>query len=261
MTWDAKTYDSRFGFVTRGGDSLIDLLDPQPGERILDLGCGTGDLTATIAERGATVVGLDADAHMIGRARERFPAIEFVQGDGHDFSLGQFDAVFSNAALHWLTRPRAVTTCVRGALGDGGRFVAEQGGAGNVAQTTAVLNAARVEAGAGALASPWYFPSVAEHATVLESTGFRVVAMFHFDRPSELADSPDGVGEWARVFGTMFFADLSSDAQSTFFASARRQSAPLQRPDGTTVLDYVRLRWRAEVAASTLAPSGDAEEL
>jgi trans-aconitate methyltransferase len=246
MTWDAKTYDERFGFVTRGGDSLLDLLDPQPGERILDLGCGTGELAATIAERGATVIGLDADARMIERARTRFPAIEFVQGDGHDFSLGEFDAVFSNAALHWLTRPRAVTNSVRAALRAGGRFVAEQGGAGNVAQTSAILNAARVDAGATALPSPWYFPSVAEHATLLEACGFRVNSMFHFDRPSELADSPDGVGEWARVFGTMFFADLSTDQQATFFESARRGSAPLQRPDGTTVLDYVRLRWRAE---------------
>lgn len=259
MTWDAKTYDHRFSFVTRGGDSLIDLLDPQPDERILDLGCGTGELTAAIAERGATVVGLDADSHMIERARERFSAIEFVQGDGHDFSLGRFDAVFSNAALHWLTRPRDVTNAVRRALREGGRFVAEQGGAGNVAQTSAILNAARIDAGAEALPSPWYFPTVAEHATLLESTGFRVAAMFHFDRPSELANSPDGVGEWARVFGTMFFADLAPDAQVAFFASARRRSAPLQRPDGTTVLDYVRLRWRAEVAPS--APSGDAEEL
>jgi trans-aconitate methyltransferase len=258
MEWDAKTYDERFGFVTRGGDSLIDLLDPQPGERILDLGCGTGELAATIAERGAAVVGLDADAQMIERARARFPGLEFVRGDGHDFSLGEFDAVFSNAALHWLTRPKAVTSAVRAALRAGGRFVAEQGGAGNVAQTTAILDAARIDAGAAALPSPWYFPSVAEHAALLESCGFRVVAMFHFDRPSALPDSPDGVGEWARVFGTMYFADLSQEQQAAFFASARRRSAPLQQPDGTTMLDYVRLRWRAEVSASW---SGDAEEL
>jgi trans-aconitate methyltransferase len=258
MEWDAKTYDERFGFVTRGGDSLIDLLDPRPGERILDLGCGTGDLTAAIAERGATVVGLDDDAQMIERARARLPSIEFVQGDGHEFSLGAFDAVFSNAALHWFTRPRVVTTAVRDALRVGGRFVAEQGGAGNVARTTAILDAARIDAGVAALPSPWYFPTVAEHAALLESCGFRVVAMFHFDRPSELADSPDGVGEWARVFGTMYFADLTVEQQATFFASARRRSAPLQRPDGTTVLDYVRLRWRAEAVP---ARSGKAEEL
>jgi trans-aconitate methyltransferase len=246
MTWDAKTYDERFGFVTRGGDSLIDLLDPQPGERILDLGCGTGELTDAIAQRGATAVGLDADKHMLDRARARFPSIEFVQGDGHDFSLGEFDAVFSNAALHWLTRPQSVTSAVRTALRTGGRFVAEQGGAGNVARTTAILDAARIDAGASALPSPWYFPTVAEHAALLEACGFRVNAMFHFDRPSELPGAPDGVGEWARVFGTMYFADLSPGQQTTFFESARRRSAPQRRPDGTTVLDYVRLRWCAE---------------
>src|SRR4051812_17242233 len=127
MTWNAGIYDNQFSFVSRGGDSLIDLLDPVAGERILDLGCGTGELAAKIAERGATVVGLDSDANMIEQARARFPHLEFVCGDGHEFSLGQFDCVFSNAALHWLTRPRAVTASVRAALRDGGRFVAEQG--------------------------------------------------------------------------------------------------------------------------------------
>src|SRR5689334_15946154 len=102
MTWNAGAYDTNFSFVARGGESLIDLLDPRPGQRVLDLGCGTGDLTAKIAERGATVVGLDADARMIERARARFPDLEFVHGDGHRFSLGSFDSVFSNAALHWL---------------------------------------------------------------------------------------------------------------------------------------------------------------
>ena len=94
MTWNAANYDNRFGFVSRGGDSLIDLLDPQPGERVLDLGCGTGELAAKIAERGATVVGLDADHNMIEQARERFPHVQFVVGDGHEFSIGSSTASF-----------------------------------------------------------------------------------------------------------------------------------------------------------------------
>jgi trans-aconitate methyltransferase len=249
MTWDAQRYDERFGFVTRGGDSLVDLLAPQPGERILDLGCGTGELTATIAERGARVVGLDADDAMVDRARRRFPDIEFVHGDGHTFSLGRFDAVFSNAALHWLTRPVDVTTSVRAALRDGGRFVAEQGGAGNVARTTAALNAARVESGHRSLPSPWYFPTVAEHAALLERCGFRVVAMFHFDRPSPLVDAPEGIVDWARVFGGVYFHDVPRREQAEFFAAAKRHGEPLRRDDGVTVIDYVRLRWRAEASA------------
>ena len=247
MTWNAGNYDNNFSFVARGGESLVDLLDPSPGQRVLDLGCGTGDLTAKIAERGATVVGLDADASMIERARLRFPDLEFVHGDGHNFSLGSFDSVFSNAALHWLTRPRDVTTSVRAALVDGGMFVAEQGGAGNVAKTLAALDAARVDTGHDPVAPlPWYYPTVGEHATLLESCGFRVHMMIHYDRPSPLEDCPDGIVDWAKMFGGAYYSDIAEEQRPQFFARAARHGRPLRRDDGITVADYVRLRWRAE---------------
>ena len=251
MTWNAGAYDTNFSFVARGGESLVDLLDPRPGQRVLDLGCGTGDLTAKIAERGATVVGLDADASMIERARARFPDLEFVHGDGHQFSLGSFDSVFSNAALHWLTRPREVTSAVRAALVDGGAFVAEQGGAGNVAKTIAALNAARVDIGHDPVSPlPWYYPSVGEHATLLESCRFRVHVMVHYDRPSPLEDCPAGIVDWAQMFGGAYFTDIADEQRPKFFAAAARHGRSLQRDDGVTVADYVRLRWRAEAVTS-----------
>ena len=247
MTWNAANYDNRFSFVARGGESLIDLLDPSPGERVLDLGCGTGELTAKIAERGATVVGLDSDANMVERARARFPHVEFVHTDGHEFSLGQFDGVFSNAVLHWLMRPRAVTASVRAALRDGGRFVAEQGGAGNAAQTLAALDAARVDNGRAPVSPlPWYYPTVGEPATLLEACGFRVHLMLHFDRPSPLDDCPEGIVDWAQMFGGAYYADIAAAEQPQFFAAAARHGEPLRRDDGVTVIDYVRLRWQAE---------------
>jgi len=247
MTWDAGNYDTRFGFVARGGETLVDLLDPSPGERVLDLGCGTGDLTAKIAERGASVVGLDSDKSMIARARARFPDLEFVHGDGHEFSLGTFDSVFSNAALHWLTRPQEVTSAVRAALRAGGRFVAEQGGAGNVAQTLAALNAARADAGRAEVSPmPWYYPTVGEHATLLESCGFRVHLMIHYNRPSPLDDCPDGIVDWAQMFAGNYYADIPEEQHRSFFADAARYGEKLRRDDGVTVIDYVRLRWRAE---------------
>ena len=251
MTWHADNYDNQFGFVSRGGDSLIDLLDPLPGERVLDLGCGTGELAAKISERGATVIGLDADESMVERARARFPHLEFVHGDGHQFSLGRFDCVFSNAALHWLTRPREVSACVRAALRIGGRFVAEQGGAGNVAKTIAALNAARGDVGFAPVSPlPWYYPTVGEHATLLESCGFRVQVMIHFDRPSALDDCPDGIVDWAQMFAGAYYDDLPATQRPAFFAAAARHGRPLQRDDGITVIDYVRLRWRAEAVGS-----------
>lgn len=150
--WDARAYDESFGFVSDHGEPLVRLLDPRPGERVLDLGCGTGRLAADIAARGAETVGVDRDAAMIAAARERFPpsahpSLAFVRGDGEALGraaglAGPFDAVFSNAALHWMTRPDAVLRGVRALLRPGGRLVAELGGRGNVAAIERALRAA-----------------------------------------------------------------------------------------------------------------------
>src|SRR5207302_10671977 len=103
QTWDAGLYDGRHAFVWKHGASLVGLLAPRPGERVLDLGCGTGHLTAALAAAGAGVVGLDRSEEMLAQARSAYPALEFVCGDARDFRFGEpFDAVFSNAALHWV---------------------------------------------------------------------------------------------------------------------------------------------------------------
>src|SRR3954454_15364658 len=120
QSWDAGLYDDRHAFVWKHGASLVDWLAPRPGERILDLGCGTGHLTAAIAEVGAAVVGLDHSAEMLEQARRSSPALDFVQADARDFTAPDpFDAVFSNAALHWVRPPEAVARCVRAALKPG----------------------------------------------------------------------------------------------------------------------------------------------
>src|SRR5580704_7413905 len=107
--WDSALYDDRHSFVWKKAGDLIDLLDPRPGERILDLGCGTGHLTAQIAERGAEVIGLDASASMMGQDSQNYPKLKFVLADARSFDLGTgFDAVFSNAALHWILEPAPV---------------------------------------------------------------------------------------------------------------------------------------------------------
>src|SRR5581483_2815270 len=124
--WNPTLYDRRAAFVSHAASDLIDWLDPRPGEAILDLGCGTGELATAIAARGARVVGLDASAEMIAVARERAPALEWVIGDGEALAFdGTFDAVFSNAALHWMTRAPAAACGIARALKPGGRLVAE----------------------------------------------------------------------------------------------------------------------------------------
>ncbi|WP_308737468.1 class I SAM-dependent methyltransferase [Paenibacillus sp. PCH8] len=131
--WQADEYDNKLAFVSGYGKNLISWLQPRQGEYILDLGCGTGDLTYEISLSQAEVVGMDASPDMIRRAREKFTKLEFLEGDGHQFQTNRlYDAVFSNAALHWMRSPRLAVDRIWESLKPGGRFVAEFGGKGNV---------------------------------------------------------------------------------------------------------------------------------
>ncbi len=247
MRWDAVRYQSSFAFVTQHGESLIDLLDPRPGERIVDLGCGTGVLTAQIAARGAAALGVDSSAQMIAKARADYPDLAFELADGHDFSVARPQhAVFSNAALHWMSRdPDAVIACVRAALVPGGRFVAEFGAAGNCAVLLAAASAVWARHGVE-LVVPWYFPSAAEHAARLERSGFTVRLLRYFDRPSLLDQCPDGIADWLAMFGADMVAQLPATAVPKALASVNEIAAEqLLRPDGWYA-DYVRLCFVAE---------------
>src|SRR4051794_40038377 len=162
-TWDANHYDASHSYVWTLAADLIELLAPRAGERVLDLGCGTGHLTARIAEAGAAVVGIDSSPEMIAEARRLFPDIRFEVADARNFAFDEpFDAVFSNAVLHWVKPPEEAAACVRRALKPGGRFVAEFGGRGNVAGVVSALDAASHAVGLGAWEHPWYYPSIGE---------------------------------------------------------------------------------------------------
>src|SRR3954453_22024426 len=148
MRWDSRLYDESFAIITQLGAGVIELLAPRPGERIIDLGCGTGALTAEIAAAGAEIVGIDASEAMIARARELYPQLGFEVARGEDFSVAApVDAVFSSAALHWMSPPEAVVASIARALEPGGRFVAEMGGTGNIATIVAAVHTARAGEG------------------------------------------------------------------------------------------------------------------
>ena len=222
--WDAQRYESH-SYVWQFGEALIDLLDPQPGERVLDLGCGAGQLAAKIAGRGAAVTGIDASPEMIGQARANYSSLDFRVADATTFDLGEsFDAVFSNAVLHWVLDAPAAIDRVARALKAGGRFVAEMGGRGNVQR---IVDAAGV--------NPWFYPSVSEYASLLEQRGFEVRFMTLFDRPTKI-EGQNGMEDWLKMFGAALTRDprvLAAKLQPEMFS------------DEVWTLDYRRLRFLA----------------
>ena len=243
--WDPALYDRRAAFVSQAASDLIDWLEPRAGEAILDLGCGTGELATAIAARGARVVGLDSSAEMIAVARERAPALEWLIGDGEALAFdATFDAVFSNAALHWMTRADAAARGIARALKPGGRLVAEFGGAGCVGTVCAAVArelAARGEDPARWLR--WYFPTIAAYAAVLESAGLEPRTMTLFERPTRLAGA-DGLADWLQIFLAPLVTHLR-DAWPAFVAAVETRCRPRLYDGADWILDYVRLRLRA----------------
>ena len=256
-TWDAAGYDASFSFVTTYGTPLLDLLDVRAGERILDIGCGTGHQAAEIAARGAIVVGLDSDSAMLEIARREHPSVTFAQADAqsaeavHAVSGGvPFGAVLSNAALHWMPSQDNVIAAVHGVLEPGGRLVVEMGGVGNVERITAAIRSARRDIGLDAdVASSWTFPSPGEQAARLEKHGFVVRLLQLVDRTTPLAEGSTAA-DWATMFGAALTRDVPSDRRQDFDAAVDVHASDLgldRRDDEGPGwwIDYVRLRFLA----------------
>lgn len=247
MKWDAGLYDHQHGFVSKYGEDIVKLLAPRPGETILDLGCGTGDLANLIAGYGSQVTGMDYSADMIAAAREKYPHIPFDQGSASEFVYDSpFDAVFSNATLHWVLPYKEAVTCIYHALKPNGRFVAELGGKGNVANIINALQSQLRKQGYDALADTpvWYFPSLSEYCSLLEKNGFRVVFAAHFDRET-LLDTADGVKNWIRMFGKSFLQEIAAEEVDAIVTEVEEMIRPSNFKNGQWFADYVRLRFIA----------------
>ena len=244
--WDPSLYDSRHSFVWKFGEEVVRLLDPKAGEKILDLGCGTGHLAARIAESGAEVHGIDGAATMVAEAKQAYPRLNFDVMDARQLPFrSDFDAVFSNAVLHWIRPPEQVAASVFASLKPGGRFVAEMGGKGNIQLISDALNGALQAEGCSQRYESNYYPSVGEYATVLEEAGFRVTYMAHFDRPTHLEGDEDGLRNWYRMFASRAVASLSEEVFEAVAKRAEELARPNQYRDGDWYADYVRLRFIA----------------
>ncbi len=241
-TWNSSLYDQKHSFVYKYGEDLLGLLAPQVGERILDVGCGTGHLTAQIAASGATVIGLDSSAAMIETAQAAYPQLAFRQADATDFSFAEpFDAVFSNAALHWVLQAEAAVQCMAQALRRGGRFVMECGGKGNIANILTALQQAMIELDQGEMKQIWVFHSISAYTTLLEKHGVEVNQAFLFDRPTKL-EGEDGMLNWLRMFGTVRTQNLTDEMREQVFARATEKLRAVQYINEHWYADYRRLR-------------------
>jgi trans-aconitate methyltransferase len=241
--WDPDAYARHARFVSELGAGVVELLAPRPGERILDLGCGDGFLTERLAALGCDVIGVDASPEQVAGARRRGLDARVARAEALPFD-GEFDAVFSNAVLHWVKDAAGAIAAVHRALRPGGRFVAELGGAGCVAAIRAALGEALAPRGLDAAAlDPWFFPSVEAYGDLLSRGGFAVESIALFPRPTPL---PGDVVDWLETFAQPFLAPLAPEARRPLLEDVRERLRPaLYDPARGWVADYVRLRFRA----------------
>ena len=243
QTWDPATYARNARFVSDLGSPVVDLLAPKPSERILDLGCGDGVLTKKLADLGCEVIGVDSSVPQIEAARKLGLNAHVISGEDLPYRE-EFDAVFSNAVLHWIKRADLMIAGVYRSLKPGGRFVAECGGYGCVHKIrTALVQALDRRGFDGEARVPWYFPTPGDYATRLERAGFRVDSIALIPRPTPL---PGDIIGYLETFALNFFQGLSDDARNAYLQEVRMVLEPqLRDATGTWVADYVRLRFAA----------------
>lgn len=242
QTWTADSYQQNARFVSDLASEVLAWLAPRPGERILDVGCGDGALTSRIRDAGADVVGIDISVSLLDAAAKRGLDVRTQSVTDMTFAV-EFDAIFSNAVLHWVNEPARAVTRMRAALKPGGRLVAEFGGHGNIAAIVTAMRAAALRhAGDVALASPWFYPTPQEYGALLEAGGFEVRRIGLFPRPTPL---PTGMAGWLDTFRAPFFRQFGPHAEAI-----KQEVMELLRPslcdsNGRWTADYVRLRVEA----------------
>jgi SAM-dependent methyltransferase len=240
QTWDAQGYATNARFVADLATDVLAWLDAKPGERILDVGCGDGVLTERLVKAGCSVVGIDPSVSLLAAARAR--GLDVRKGDARTLPFnGEFDAVFSNAVLHWVPEPEAAARAMRKALKPGGRLVAEFGGHGNVAAIVTALRAgAMLHGGDPALTAPWFYPTPDEYRAILTLAGFHVERIGLFPRPTAL---PTGMDGWLDTFRKPFFDQFPPDKRARVKADVLALLQPaLCDTHGHWTADYVRLR-------------------
>jgi len=247
MKWNAALYNDKHSFVAKYGEDVLGWLAPQKAEHVLDVGCGTGTLTAKLGESGAVVTGIDASPEMIAKAKQSYPLIKFFVNDATDFSFNEkFDAVFSNATFHWIKYHSKALKCIYNSLKQGGRFVYEMGAKHNVEKIHKAMKQVLIDEGfqGNTAIEVNYFSSAAEQAVMLENVGFTISNIIQFERPTELIGE-DGMKNWIIQFAQPFFKNISDDKMEEIIYKSVDLLKQTNYEKGKWYADYIRLRIKA----------------
>ncbi|WP_246234942.1 class I SAM-dependent methyltransferase [Bacillus aquiflavi] len=242
--WNAQLYDDKHEFVTKYGERLIHLLNAQAGETILDIGCGTGDLANQIAASGAHIIGIDTSEEMIQQAKAKYPNLLFHGKNVTKLEeVAKYDAIFSNAALHWVKEAKTAVGKMFQVLKPGGRLIVELGGAGNIASIVQAIKATIEEMQLEYREDqfPWYFPTPLAYHALLEQAGFTVDTIELYDRPTEL-DGKEGLRNWLDMFSQSLLAHLTEKENQTVYDTTEKKLAEKLYHKGKWIADYRRLR-------------------
>lgn len=244
INWDANLYDNKHSFVSKYGNSLVELLAPKEGKKILDLGCGTGDLANTLYKHGVDIVGVDKSENMVKQAISKYPHIQFMVQDATNLAYhSEFDAVFSNATLHWVRPPIQALYGIYQSLKQGGRFVAEFGGKGNIQTISSEIIQQIKESGLEFKQEKfyWFFPSIAEYSNLMEEVGFRVTFAQHFDRPTQL-EGENGLRNFIDMFCMHLFNGIPEHTINEIVTNVEKKLKGTLYKDGNWIADYKRIR-------------------
>ncbi len=245
MKWNTELYKDKHSFVYEYGESLIELLDAKPDESILDLGCGTGHLTKSISKLTANVIGMDYSNDMVSSAKNNFPEIQFFVKDASNFDFDiPFDTIFSNATLHWVLEHRSCIKSMYRNLKIGGKIVLEFGGKGNVELIIESLRKYLLKYNYIEQSSlkQWYFPSIGDYCQVLEQEGFRVTLAQHYNRPTELLESDNGIKDWLDMFAKNYFINVNEKHKEEILNHIQNDLRPKLFSSGKWLADYKRIR-------------------